>query len=62
MSTTKPSSERISCQLTVRSTYETKNGRMISSSMKFFHRPALKAMKYASGKVMTKHRIVAVAA
>ena len=62
VSTTKPSSARISCQLTVRSTYETKNGRMISSSMKFFQRPALNAMKYASGKAITKHRTVAAAA
>jgi hypothetical protein len=45
VSTTKPSSARISCQLTVRSTYETKNGRMMSRSMKLFQRPALNAMK-----------------
>ncbi len=62
MSTTKPLSARISCQLTVRSTYETKNGRITSSSITFFQRPALNAMKYASGNPITKHATVAVAA
>ena len=32
-----------------------KNGRMISSRMKFFQRPAWNAVKYASGNAMIRH-------
>ena len=39
-----------------------KNGRMISSSMTSLKRPALNAMKYASGNEMTRHSTVAIAA
>ena len=39
-----------------------KNGSTISSSMKLRHRPALNAMKYASGKAMIRSMIVAVPA
>jgi hypothetical protein len=35
---------------------------MISSRRRFFHRPALKAMKYASGNEMRNASRVAVAA
>jgi hypothetical protein len=35
---------------------------MISSSITFFQRPALNAMKYASGNEMIRQRIVAVPA
>ena len=60
--TTQPSSVRIVCHATVRTIRLVKNGRMISSSMRLRHRPALKAMKYASGNAMIRQRIVAVPA
>jgi hypothetical protein len=39
-----------------------KNGRMISSRIRPLNRPALYAVKYASGKEMTRQRIVAMPA
>ena len=48
-STTNPSSERMVCQASVLIRYVTKNGAMIKSSRRFFHRPPRKAIQYASG-------------
>ncbi len=39
-----------------------KNGAMTSTSMRFFQRPALKAIAYASGYPSKRHRIVAMPA
>jgi hypothetical protein len=49
VSTTKPLSERIDCHASVRIRYVTKNGAMIASRSRFFHRPPRNAIQYASG-------------
>ena len=46
---TGPLSANSDCQAIVRSRKLVKNGTITSPSSRFRHRPALKAMKYASG-------------
>ena len=49
MLATKPSSERIVSQASVRIRYVTKNGATTSSRNRFFQRPPRNAIQYASG-------------